>query len=260
MDTAYKHKLEQAILVLENLLEVQEGVESAYQKFFEDYPIVFEVLGYRRAIPVTKGSEFTLPRDKYTNLKPEPDFLVERHDGLWEIFEIKTPIDDKLLIDSNSYRKRLKAVIQSYISQIEEYADYFKNPSNRQSIEEKLKVIIQEDVPIQLIIGKRDKTDLHELHRILMRSSKKPNIIFYDVLAGQLNSKHKNFYGFSEKTGITAIFYIRLLPPEKQEYCVFEIRSKSGKSGLNLLLFPPDRLSFNLIDINPSSAVARGTF
>ena len=90
-----KIKISNAILWLENLIENKVSKESKYQEYFEKNPIVFEVLGYTEFYPFTKQAEQRLPKDNYTDLQPEPDFIVKNNNGIFEIFEIKTPIDKK---------------------------------------------------------------------------------------------------------------------------------------------------------------------
>src|SRR5689334_22718770 len=132
-----KSELAQSIICLDKLLQKREKDEAKYQQFFEENPIVFRALGYRRALPFTKRSGRSLPRDEYSQLKPEPDFLVEKENNLFEIFEIKTPIAKELIVDSNKYRERFTSEITSYISQTVTYENYFtRNPMNREKVKE----------------------------------------------------------------------------------------------------------------------------
>ena len=162
-----KPKLIKAVLELEHLLEVDEKLEDSYQKFFEQNEIVFTVLGYKNFLAFTKASGNKLPKDESSELQPEPDFIVQRkNDGLFEIFEIETPVSKNLVTDKNPYREKFTSEVQSYISQTITYEQYFtRNPTNRQRVKELYGIDIQPDVDIKMVIGRNEYIDKSQIHQ-----------------------------------------------------------------------------------------------
>ena len=68
------------------------------------------------------------------NLVPNRNFLLKRViDGYWDIFDIKLP--DKSVIVGSDPRRRFSSYVDSAISQVNEYRDYFDDPQNRAKIE-----------------------------------------------------------------------------------------------------------------------------
>lgn len=238
-----KSKIEAAILGLEYLLEAEEKQEAQYQQFFEANSIVFSILGYDEAIPFTKESGKSLPRDDSTGLKPEPDFLVKRPDGLWEIFEIKTPISTDLMVTSNKNRQRFTAEVLSYISQTTTYEDYFtRNPANRAKIEEEFGVLIQEDLDIKLVIGLTKQLNKRKVHKKCREFRYKIDIITFDDILNRLEQERKrackdfeNLEGFSfhavvrfrKPTILSPTYFLDMGNEKERDRISFFVRNQS---------------------------------
>jgi len=248
----YKYKLQDAIISLESLLDDGINIESYYQEYFENNPIVFNVLGYSNYFPFTKNSEMELPRDEYSNLKPEPDFVVQRKDGLFEIFEIKTPCSKKMLIDSNKYRERFTAEIISYISQVCTYADYFIYPGNRQAILEKFNLSIQEIVDVKIIIGRAEVADTEKIHKLCRKQTNKIDIITYDDILKILIDEYSNTYSYYENLPGISCHMILRFPENKNRNkgYIFESGESINKNRISLFLNEKSELIFRVIDNN----------
>jgi Shedu protein SduA, C-terminal len=101
------------------LLRIKNDVkykEADFQKWFEKYQIVFTSYGYKTVIPQPKlkdvdGQIF------------EPDFLVQRFDETWEIFEIKRP--DTTILKTKTRRVEFYSSLREYLSQCHDYIEYF---------------------------------------------------------------------------------------------------------------------------------------
>ena len=119
-------QLEQAINRLARLLRDGESDEAKYQEYFERNPVVFEALGYSAAYP---KPQLPLPDGEHL----EPDFLVKRPDGLYEVFELKTP--QERLVHGKKHRDKLYARVEEYISQVENYSEYFDDSEHRTFVE-----------------------------------------------------------------------------------------------------------------------------
>lgn len=246
-----KAQLELAILNLEHLLEKQETAESEYQHFFEKNPIVFKVLRYSHFYPFTKESGKSLPQDEHTGLKPEPDFIVEAESGLFEIFEIKTPISKKLIIDSNEYRERFTAEISSYISQTVTYEHYFsRNPENRKRIKDIFGIDIHEDLDIKIVVGRDQYVDKVKVHQKAREYSYKIDIITYDDILNQLLSEHQRVYGIYEQLpGLSFHYLIRFRnAPINQRKYFFDIGKQVDKNRISFYLDETDDICFDVID------------
>jgi hypothetical protein len=187
-----KSQLEVAIQKLEYLLDSQEQAESKFQEFFEQNGIVFKILGYKNFYVFTKASKNSLPKDEFSNLQPEPDFIVQREqDDLFEIFEIKTPAQAGLLVKRNKYREKFTESIASYISQTTVYEDYLtRNPANRVKVKELYGLDIQPDLDIKIVIGLNEYIDKAKIHQQARRFTRKIDIITYDDILNQLKQRN----------------------------------------------------------------------
>lgn len=188
-----------AILALENLIKNGTMEESAYQHCFEENPIIFESLGYLEFHVFTKEAKKDFPRDEFSGLKPEPDFIVKNSNGIYEIFELKTPIDKKFIITSNKYRERFTAELSSYISQTITYNEYFtRNPANRQKVEDMFGIKIQEDIPQSIIFGLDKNVDTLKMHKLCNRYRDRINIITYSKILESLERAYSTLQGGEE--------------------------------------------------------------
>ena len=197
MQDYMKPKLIKAILELERLLEVGENHEKYYQVFFEQNEIVFTVLGYKKFWDFKKGSGNQLPKDESSGLQPEPDFIVQRKsDGLFEIFEIKTPVSKNLVRDKNPYREKFTSEVHSYISQTTTYEKYFtRNPRNRQKLKKLYGIDIQPDVDIKIVIGRNRYIDKSKIHEYARQNIRKIDILTYDDILNMLHEHYAEHYG-----------------------------------------------------------------
>lgn len=237
-----------AILSLENLIKNGNTKENDYQHCLEKNPIIFESLGYTEFYAFTKEAKKKLPKDELTNLQPEPDFIVKNSLGLYEIFEIKTPIDKNLIINSNNYRKRFTAELSSYISQTITYNDYFRNPANRKTIEELFDIKIQEDLPQNIIFGLEKNIDAHEVHKLITRYKDRINIMTYTKILENLERAYNNLQGGEE--GITGYsFHLKLDLSEKQKNeinYIFDLGETPHRNRVSLFINNKKELCFEV--------------
>ena len=196
MVTQRKYDLVKAIIELEDLLNDEINSESSYQEYFESNSIVFKILGFLTSIPFTKSAKKRLPKDEYTGLQPEPDFIIQNKRSLYEIFELKTPFSKKLLVTSNKYRERFTAEIISYIEQTITYENYFsRNPANRENVRIQFGIEIQDDLPINIIIGLSDDIDRKKVNKLISQFTYKINIITFDEILDELKNEYTRTYG-----------------------------------------------------------------
>jgi hypothetical protein len=248
---SYRTQLEVAVVWLEALIRCEEKGEAYYQEFFEENPVVFRVLGYRNFYAFTKEQGRELPRDEHTNLKPEPDFIVERDDGLFEIFEIKTPFSKNLTLDSNRYREKFTAEVNSYISQGITYENYFtRNPANRQRVKKLHGLDIQEDLDIKLVMGLNEHIDKARVHQQLRRLAYKVDILTYDDIVNRLEKEHDLQYGeYEGLRGFSFHFVVRFRDvPEARRKYFFDIGRDADKNRISVYLDERNDVCFDVID------------
>ncbi len=245
-----KIALYNAILSLENLIKSGNVKESDYQHCLENNPIIFESLGYLEFYPFTKEVQKKLPRDEYTNLQPEPDFIVKNSKGIYEIFELKTPIDKKLTISSNEYRKRFTAEISSYISQTITYNEYFtENPKNRETVEQLFDIKIQKYIPQTIVVGLEKNIDVYELHHLSSRYKDSINIITYTKILDELEREYLKIQGGEE--GIKG-YSINLIIKcnEKQNNLrnyIFDMAENEKKNRLSIYFTNKKELCYEIL-------------
>lgn len=225
-----KIDLETSIISLWNLLNRNIKREEKYQDLFEKNPVIFDVLGYKNFWPITKKSKITLSIDEFTGKKPEPDFIVERKDGLFEIFELKTPYNKNILITSNKYRERFTSEISSYISQIIDYHNYFRNPVNRMNVDKLLGIKMQENLNMRLVLGLKESLDFKEIDSKLKEYKNSIEIIPFDHILNQLlETYNKEFGGYEDSPGISFHAVVRFHPGVSQRrYYFFVVGDKSS--------------------------------
>lgn len=205
-----KNLLAVALYNLQILLDDDIKKESTYQNFFEQHPIVFEVLGYSSHISMASGVK--LKTDSETHLTPKPDFVVKNDRGLYEIFELKTPVEESLVVDADGYRSRFTALVSSYISQTITYDRYFtRNPENRKYLKENYGIDLQEDLDIKIIIGRNANIDKALVHSKCRELTWKVDIITYDDILDKLQKEYQANYGIHENLkGFSFHFIIRI--------------------------------------------------
>lgn len=247
-----KSKLIKAILELENLLEIGEKYENCYQNWFEQNSIVFTILGYKNFYAFTKASGKKLPKDESNGLQPEPDFIVQREDnGLFEIFEIKTPVLKNLIIDKNQYRINFTAKFNNYISQTITYEQYFtRNPANRQKIKELYDIDIQPVVDIKIVIGRNEYIDKSQIHQHARRFVYKIDILTYDDILNMLNNYYFAHYGIYEDIpGFSFHFVVRFKNGDKgRRNYFFDLGMYSDRNRISFYLDEMNDFCFEVKD------------
>lgn len=253
-----KTTLSNAIIELEYLIKNNILKESRYQEYFEKNPIVFEVLGYTEFYPFTKQANQKLAKDDYSNLQPEPDFIVKNDNGIFEIFEIKTPIDKKITITRNEYRKRFTAEIVNYISQTITYGDYFtRNPENRKKLQDMYDIEIQEDLPQKIIIGLSKNFDQKEVHRLCNKYKDRIDIIAYDTILNHLENDYKKHYGQYEGVPGCSIHTIIKFDKnqEKGRNYFLDIAEDTNKNRLSIYLNNLNELCLEILSSDSKSTI-----
>jgi hypothetical protein len=241
-------EIEDAINQLTYLLYKEEFAEEKYQEYFEQNPCVFKILGYSNAYP-----RLRLPRSGGGWY--EPDFLLKRSsDDLFEILDLKTP-QEKLIPTRKKYRKRFYAKIEDYISQVEEYAEYFNDSESRNKVKDIHTLDIQASPEITIVVGTDKDVDKKQLHQLLSRRTHRPHIYTYDDILSSLQFYHATLFGHTEN--ISGVAWYGLLTPhrvntQKPKY-VFDAGNDPAKNRWSIYLDEHNALHFEIFDSEGSS-------
>jgi hypothetical protein len=252
-------KLEKAIFALNKLLGSSESRENSFQKFLEENPIVFEVMGYKKAYPKLR---FDLNNEWQNRLGIdylEPDFIVERQDNIFEIFEIKTP-QEKLLTKSAS-RKAFTAKINSYITQSINYSEYFNDSLNRKQIKQKYDLDFTRELDIIILVGCDKETDSKRVFEEIRKRTNRIQIITYSRLLNNLRFDYmKHYPSHSNLDGkyLFGIFEFRKMPKESRKY-IFDYANSLDRNRISVYLNKNNRVIFEVIDKDGESFKAVGS-
>ena len=238
--------LEGAINRLTRLLDGNVSSEAKYQEFFQTNPVVFETLGYLRGIPKPR-----FPRPNRKRL--EPDFLVQRPDGLFEIFELKTP--QEKLIHYKPSREKFTANIDGYISQVETYSEYFDSDENRRLVNDRLSLNIQKRPDMVIVAGRDKGTDKALLHLLVRRRTGALQIRTYDDILSWLKFQHAALFGHTENLtgaswhGIVTLYKVDVQRPQY----IFDVGDSLLQNRWSVYIDVNGYLRFELLDRNGAS-------
>jgi hypothetical protein len=236
-----RSRLENAIQALTELLRRGESVEDMYQQYFETHRVVFDVLGYDAAYPKLR---FPLPDGEWL----EPDFLVSRPSGLFEVFELKTP--QERLMTSRRHRERLTAKVQDYLAQARQYSSYFDDAANRGYVSKTYGLDVQEKPDMVIVAGLDAIVDKRRLHLALRDQVAAPRIITYDGLLSDLHSHCARLFapqGNLPGASWHAVVTLQEVDLPRRKY-IFDGGEGLAKNRWSVFVDEHGRLTFEVID------------
>ena len=232
-----------AIYRLFRLLDDRISSEDEYQRFFENNPVVFEVLGYDAWASFEKRSGNRLPNDPDRGYRPEPDFICGRTTkGELVAFEIKTPIRRSMLTSlSPGKRKKFKADIESYISQTTEYVEFLRGfPEAREVACRTISMPVAKVFSGVLVYGLSWDGELPDIALMASRRSPPIEVIAYDQLLDTLARSFAVGRPDAEledtrRSGGT--FTASLMLPSQQHSNPAIIAELGGRDGARLMVY-----------------------
>lgn len=236
-----RSRLESAIQALTELLKREESAEDAYQRYFETHRVVFDVLGYDAAYPKLR---FPLPDREWL----EPDFLVRRPSGLFEIFELKTP--QERLMTSRKHRERLTAKVQDYLVQARQYSSYFDDAANREYVMRTYDLDVQEKPDMVIVAGLDAIVDKRRLRLALRDQVAAPRIITYDGLLSDLHSHYARLFAPQENlpgASWHAVVTLQEVDLPGRKY-IFDGGESLTRNRWSVFVDEHGRLTFEVID------------
>jgi len=110
-----------------------------------------------------------------------PDLLVKRGDGYYDIYDLKTAVlDKKSLTKARRSRRRFIDYVEEGISQLANYREYFKYPRNAEQAK-KIYGIEVSDPRLVLVVGSWENVDVDEVNQAC-RKYHNVDVIDYDTV------------------------------------------------------------------------------
>jgi hypothetical protein len=205
---------EAALSDLSKLMGEAGHSEADYQKWFEQHPLVFDCVPYKRVIPHPELTD----AGKVMFI---PDFIAQRLDGLWEIFEIKRP--DTEVIRDVVRRQTFYATLERYLRQCRDYAGYFDDAAHRNEFSDRYGIEVEADPPSVLVAGRSAGLDRFAVHRLLMDRGGKVALKTYDDISVQLDHfRIKQFGQYENLAGLSMhlIIEVHQMPDASPNFLV----------------------------------------
>ncbi|MBD1218269.1 MAG: DUF4263 domain-containing protein [Aphanizomenon flos-aquae Clear-A1] len=247
-----RQEIEEAISSLKQLLSDEDALERHFQEWFENNPIVFNALGYKTylAHPVLKLE------DEDTLI---PDFIVQRIDNLWEIFELKLP-NTQILKDKKT-RQTFYAPLHEYMQQCIDYSRYFNDRWNIEKFLLDTNIRIDSSPKAKLIVGRNEGLDRYKVSELLSDRGYKVELITYDDIINNLEFlKVNTFTQYEDLPGLTLHFIVLLNPSDwigKYQNHLVAIGGNSRKNSLSVYLDVSGNFCFEIIDNNGTSHTSK---
>ncbi len=109
-----------------------------------------------------------------------PDLLVKREDGFYDIYDLKTAVLTRSsIVKGGRKRRRFIDYVEEGVAQLANYREYFEYPKNRELAKKKYGIEVNEP-KLVLIVGNWENTDITEIKEACRRY-KDVNIIDYDT-------------------------------------------------------------------------------
>jgi hypothetical protein len=240
-DPFARDALEAAIVQLEALLGVPGTPEDSYQRYFEANPAALAALGYRRAVsqprlPIVGDGHFI------------PDFLVDPDNRPPEVLDLKTP-DERIIID-RARREKFTAKVESYISQLHDYREYFGDAVHRQACTDLTGLMVPADPAMVMIVGRDSGLDRLAIHNQLQRRNQSLRIVTFDDVRADLLREHASRYGATEDLAgisIYAVVSFHSTHRGRRRY-LLDAREMGSSSRCSVYLDEVDRLTFEVTD------------
>lgn len=111
-----------------------------------------------------------------------PDLLVQRSDGFYDIYDLKTALMDRAKI-TKATRKRRRFIdyVEEGIAQLANYREYFSYPKNAALALAKYGVMVK-DPKLVLVVGSWENVDTVEVDQACRKYGRQVQVIDYDTV------------------------------------------------------------------------------
>lgn len=229
---------------IENFSELVHADESEqkFQSFFEENIIIFQALGYLNAIPHPVIE--SRAKGRYI-----PDFIVQRHDGLWQVLELKRP--NTKVLKNSARRDAWYAEMQGYLSQCIDYIDQLRDQSVCAMFERRYGVTMHQGFPATIIAGKSEYIDQLKITRMLDRFKANLSLATFDQALVSMQAWYSGKYPQAEHwSGFTVALLYQLEPFNNENGCVFDVGWEKGRNRISLRRKSEEVLELRIIDNN----------
>ena len=140
--------------------------------------------------------------------------------------------------------------IEDYISQVEEYAEYFNDSEYRNQVKDKYSLDVQASPEIRIIAGRDRNVDKKQLYQLRSRRTHRLHISTYDEVLSSLRIHHATHFGHTENLSAAswhAVITARHLDVKRRKY-LFDCGDTLAQSRWSIYLNERDRLTFELVD------------
>ncbi len=244
-----RSQLEAAITALHTLLGDEDASEERCQDWFEQHPVVFEVLGCAEWLvkpPLCEGG-----RPLYV-----PDFMIQRVGGLWEVFEIKTPAT--AVLRHSQRRRTFYSIFNTYLAQCHEYSAYFDDSSHRVEFETQHGRAVQSRPESILVAGRARGLDRAKIHEMLAVTVPRVQLVTYDDVLTSLEQHRTRLYGAWEGIDGIAIQMVLIPRPVASGLnFVLDVGLEQSRNRVSLYFDERGDLIFHVRDANSREMKAR---
>lgn len=226
--------------------------EGDFQKWCESHPVIFIALGYVRQIPH--------PRIHATNGKLYiPDFLVQRSNGSWEIFELKTP--SASILKNKERRETFYASFEDYLSQCHDYSEALDEASVRTQLEHEHSINLKNKKPPSILVaGSSEGLDAERLFRLCSRRTPPITVFTYDdIKAALISYRTFNFERYDSAQGLSVHSVLCIHKPENPPFVnhILDLGEKENQDRVSIYIDERGYLRINVWDSNGDQHTAR---
>jgi hypothetical protein len=182
-----RQQIEDAICSLTELLRNEDVTEAQCQEFFEHHSVVWNVLGFDRAV-----SHPSLPNEE--GGFDYPDFVANHRLGRWEVIEIKTP-DLPVTKAPGKRRSNLRAETHDFLAQVVGYAERFADSKVRDHFENAHDISIPPFPRVRLIAGGGKHFERVRIEKEIQRMSHPIEVLSYADILNELHANRANLIG-----------------------------------------------------------------
>lgn len=176
-----------------NIYSFQKLRETTIGDFLNENPIILQNAFQSSNIIYEPELEWLEGNPDDDEVSINPDFLIKREDGYYDIFDLKLPYWDKQKLTKGKHRRRsFLQIVDEAIAQLANYEDYFNYEENRSLAKKKYNVEINNPQLI-IVIGNYSNYDKNEIKEASRKLKDNFLIIDYDTLNLKFYNGSKNF-------------------------------------------------------------------
>jgi hypothetical protein len=146
---------------LANLYLMREARETTLGEFLRDHPdVLTRALGALR-FEYEPYLKWVAPGDAQQAINP--DLLIQRADGNWDVYDLKTAaLDSRNITKGKRQRRRFIDYVHEGVAQLAHYRDYFAHAENQRYVFEKYGIWVESPNPV-LVVGTLDNASPKEV-------------------------------------------------------------------------------------------------